>query len=118
MCKNTLATLSKPTAYTAPPRTPTGRHHSGLCWERAYVVVVVAHRHGEAVGARDGQSVLQSHRLSRWAVPGTPGMEHRVGGLEKKVDLVKKSPPVMYHDLHNFWKVVIYDFKHAQHNCY
>lgn len=38
----------------------------------------------------------------RWALPGTPGLEHRVGGLEKNPDGVLSSDPVnhekMVHD--------------------
>jgi 2-oxoglutarate ferredoxin oxidoreductase subunit alpha len=42
---------------------------------------------GDAVDAADGgfQPYARDERLARpWALPGTPGLEHRIGGLEKQ----------------------------------
>jgi 2-oxoglutarate ferredoxin oxidoreductase subunit alpha len=37
----------------------------------------------------------------RWALPGTPGLEHRVGGLEKNTDGVLSSDPVNHQKMVN-----------------
>lgn len=41
--------------------------------------------HPQATEGEEFQPYLRNERLARpWAVPGTPGLEHRVGGLEKQ----------------------------------
>src|SRR5205823_4172645 len=50
----------------------------------AIVVEHPAAHHGEA-DATPHLPYLRDERLARpWAVPGTPGLEHRIGGLEKE----------------------------------
>ncbi len=41
-------------------------------------------KHAQAVEGKEFQAYVRDENLSRpWAIPGTPGLEHRLGGLEK-----------------------------------
>ncbi|MBX3398247.1 MAG: 2-oxoacid:acceptor oxidoreductase subunit alpha [Gemmataceae bacterium] len=69
------------------------------------------HEHGEGEGGGAGKFLpyKRDEYLSRpWAIPGTPGLEHRIGGIEKQdvTGNINYEPANHEHMVHTRWKKI------------
>jgi 2-oxoglutarate/2-oxoacid ferredoxin oxidoreductase subunit alpha len=69
------------------------------------------HEHGDGEGGGAGKFLpyRRDQYLSRpWAIPGTPGLEHRIGGIEKQdvTGNINYEPANHEHMVHTRWKKI------------